>query len=61
MNPAVQAISPNEHGVVEAEARPDLIWDNEAPGLCASALLFSYNNQQMVVGMKLFATGELSN
>ncbi len=48
MNPAVQAISPNEHGVVEAEARPpkrevevaetgarpDLIWDNEAPGLC---------------------------
>jgi Arm DNA-binding domain len=50
MNPAgeLPAISPNEHGVVEAEARPpkrevevaetgarpDLVWDNEAPGLC---------------------------
>ena len=50
MNPAgeLPAISPNDHGVVEAEARPpkrevevaetgarpDLVWDNEAPGLC---------------------------
>jgi hypothetical protein len=36
MNPAgeLPAISSNEHGVAEAKARPDLVWDNETRGLC---------------------------
>jgi hypothetical protein len=76
MNPAgeLPAISPNEHGVVEAEARPpkrevevaetgarpDLIWDNEAPGLCVrvhgngeKSFIFVYrcDNRQRFVGV----------